>query len=157
ASFKVGAGYIHMRPGKLAGVDFTLQVQVRVWFDAARGPHGGDAVRQIETRSGECHLWHHDWSVKMTPAVEVGPRYVEKVIVHPNDPGHHGVAVQIENGRTLVGRDVSALLDRRNLSTLNHKILIVGCWRSRAIDNPNVGENHLTGVDANKLLYRLRE
>jgi hypothetical protein len=63
--------------------------------------------------------------------------------------------VQIQNGRTLVGRDVGALLDRRNLSRLDYDILIVGCWRSGAIDNPNVSEHNLAGVDANKLLHRL--
>ena len=65
--------------------------------------------------------------------------------------------MKIENRRALVGRHVGALLDRGDLSTLNHDILIVDCRGSRAVNDSNVCEDNLAGVDAHELLHCLRE
>ena len=92
----------------------------------------------------------------MPLAVEVRPHDVEQVIVHAHDARHHRIPVKIQHGCTGSGRHVRALLDRRDLSALDHDILIVDRRASGAVDNPHVGEHHLGRLHPHELLDRLR-
>ena len=93
----------------------------------------------------------------MPTAVEIRPHDIKQVIVHPDDARHHRVSVKIQNHGVLVRRHVGALLDRRDLSALNHDILIFDRRCSGAVNNPHVREDNLGSVRTDELLHRLRQ
>ena len=53
---EIRARDIEMRTGQKPRVDGALELEVRVRLRAARGPHGRDAIREIQVRRREGHL-----------------------------------------------------------------------------------------------------
>ena len=92
----------------------------------------------------------------MPPAVEIRPHDIKQVIVHADDAGHHGMSAKVEDRGALVRRHIGALLDRRDLSALDHNVLIVNRRCSGAVDNPHMREHDLAGIHTYELLHRLR-
>ena len=156
-AFEIRSGDVDVRAREMAGVNFAFEVQVGVGLDAAGRAHGGHTAGKIKTRSGERHLWDEHRFVVVPAAVEVGSRHVEKVIVHADDSRDHGVALEIEHGGVLRRSDVGSRLDRRNLASLEHDVLIVRGGAAGSVDDANVGEDYFCALHADILLDFFRE
>ena len=156
SAFKVGPGDVDMRAGKMSGVNFALEVQVGVGFDAARGAHGGDAAGKIETRGGESHLRHKHGLVGVPATIEIGPGNIKEMVVHADDPGHDSVAVKVEHDGVLCIRDVGGGLDGGDLAAFEGDVLVFERRVSGAIDYADVGQHDLCGLHANILLHFFR-
>src|SRR4029077_12218854 len=117
----------------------------------------GDAAGEVETRRRERHLRHQDWVVKVPATVETWPHDIKQVIVHADDAGNHRASVKIENRGVLVGRDIGALIDSRDLSVLDHNILVFDRRPARTVNDSHVGEDNLPGTRTDELLHCLRE
>ena len=77
--------------------------------------------------------------------------------MHADNARHHGVTAKVEDGRALVRHHIGASLDRRDLSRLEHNVLILDRGRSGAINDTHVGEDYLSGVHTDELLHRFRQ
>ncbi len=69
-------------------------------------------------------------------------------------PGITVYAVKVENCSAFVRHHIGALHDRRDLSALDHDVLIFDRRSTGAINNPRVREHNLGSAHPAKLLHR---
>jgi hypothetical protein len=73
--------------------------------------------------------------------VEVRPRDLVEVIVHADQPRHHGVAAQVEHGGVAGSGGVGACADRHDLAAIELDVAIVERGMAEPVDDADVRED----------------
>ena len=137
-AFEVRGGNIDVWADEFAGVDVATEVEVNVWLDAAGGANGGDACGEIHARCAEGHLGDDEGRLGSAVGGFVGAGDVVEVIVHTNEAGDNGVAVEV-NYRD-VGCGGGLFGDAGDLSVFNEDGLVFEGRGTGAVDDADVSE-----------------
>ena len=134
-----------MRADEVAGVDFATEVQVDVRLDAAGGADGGDACGEIHARGGEAHLGDDEGWFGGAVGGFVGAGDVVEVVMHADEAGDDGVAVEVDDlGVAVCGR---GRRDAGDLAVFDEDGLVFyGCGAGAVYDS-DVFEDNCVGVD----------
>ena len=127
---EVGTREMQPRPRCLAAIDRLLHVDLVVRRGAAGSAGGSDAVGEIKPRRGKLQLH------------TAAARRVERVVVHPDDAGNHGVAAEVHHARARGHDRACRRPHRHDLAALNQDGLIVERRLTRTVDDPYVLQRH---------------
>ena len=97
-AFEVWSGDVGVGADEVAGVDLAVEVEVDVGLDAAGGAYGGDTGGEIHARGAEGHLGNDEGWFGGAVGGLVGASDVVEVVVHADETGDDGVAVEVEHG-----------------------------------------------------------
>ena len=123
---EIGAGEMQPRPGRLATIDRPLHVDLVVRRGAAGGARRGHAVGEVQPRRGELELH------------AAAARGVERVVVHPDDAGNHGVAGEVHDPRPRRRGRRRGRSNRHDLSAVDQDRLILERRLAGAVDDAHV-------------------
>ncbi len=147
-AFEVGAGDVHVRAGEVAGVDLAAEVEVGVGLDAAGGAEGGDAGGEVHARCREGHLGDDQRWLTVAERVEVGAGDVVHVVVHADQAGDDGVAVEVEDFG--VGSGWEVFRDAGDLAVFDEDGLVFEGGGAGAVDDADVGEESPGAIDSDE-------
>ncbi len=139
----------------MAGVDFAAEVEVDVRLDAAGGADGGDACGEVHARGGEAHLGDDEGWFGGAVGGLVGAGDVVEVVVHADEAGDDGVAVEVDDldlvwGVAVCGR---GRRDAGDLAVFDEDGLVFEGSGAGAVDDADVGEEDLGSCDLDVLCY----
>ena len=140
-AFEVGSGDVHVRAGEVAGVDLAAEVEVEVGLDGAGGADGGDAGGEVHARGGEGHLGDDEGWLGGAVGGFVGAGDVVEVVVHADEAGDDGVAVEVDDCELLVCGGVSCG-DAGDLAVFDEDGLVFEGSGAGAVDDADVGEEN---------------
>jgi hypothetical protein len=128
-ALEVRTGDAHLRADQLARVDRALELEVGVRLDAAGRAHRRHAAGEVEPREARRVLPVHRRLAAR--------RRVVHVLVHADEPRHHGAAREVELGRA---RECGVLLvaELGDLRAVDDDELILARRRARAVDDAHV-------------------
>jgi hypothetical protein len=144
-AFEVGGGDVHVRADEMSGVDFAAEVEVDVGLDASGGADGGDSGGEVHARGREAHLGDDERWLGGAVGGFVGAGDVVHVIVHADEAGDDGVAVEIDDGGA--GSGGGFFGDAGDLAVFDEDGLIFEGRGAGAVDDADVGEENGWGVD----------
>ena len=145
-AFEVGRGDVHVRADELTGVDLAAEVEVEVGLDGAGGADGGDTGGEVHARGGEGHLGDDERRLGGAVGGFVGAGDVVEMVVHADEAGDDGVAVEVDD----VTLAVSAAVyfgDAGDLAVFDEDGLVFEGSGTGAVDDADVCEEDCGGVD----------
>ena len=128
-AFEIGRGDVHVRAEEMAGVDLAAEVEVEVGLDGAGGADGGDAGGEVHARGGEGHLGDDEGWLGGAVGGFVGAGDVVEVVVHADEAGDDGVAVEVDDLDLRLGHCCSAVVSVEMLVILPFSMRMD--WSSR--------------------------
>ena len=128
-SFEIRRGDMHLWPNHAAAVDQLFDLEIVVRLNAAGSANRGHAERQIESREAESHVRVHRWRAT---------HWKEHVIVHADETGQYGVALQIQHRYSRLHEYRGAWMNLGNLSIDDENCLILHCRCASAVNHAHV-------------------
>src|SRR5947208_10694561 len=138
--FEIRSGDVDMRSGHCVGINRTLDFKVGIWLKRASRSDRSNSSRKIEPWEAERHLAEDDIA-----------HGIKHVIVHADQAGDNGVAVEVENLRVVGHARGSCVRNGFDFSACKHDRLIFARWTPCAVNHTNMLQHYDRGIHFHKL------